>query len=166
MLLLRIGAKSPYPVRSAEHPASGGTSGASHSSELCTMFKPSPMRTPDSWAWPPASRAWPWIQESQQGVVVLAPDAADAAVRVHAGGHEVALADRGDAVVGGCVGGAGVDLAVRDRERRVSSLVVDETDPLILDFVIWTPLARIVRPQLIVLRSMTVPLVVMVHGPV
>ena len=40
-------AKSPYPVMSAEQPASGGTSGASQAMVLPRMVLPDPMRMAD-----------------------------------------------------------------------------------------------------------------------
>src|SRR3954470_7479657 len=62
--LFWIVAKSPYPVTSAEHPASGGTFGASQITVLCVsdcpaVALPEPIRIPDSCACPPASVAWP-----------------------------------------------------------------------------------------------------------
>ena len=56
-----------------------------------------------------------------------------------------------------------VSVIVNEYELFWSSI---ETDPLIFDFVICTPLARIVRPQLTVLLSITVLFAVIVHGPV
>src|SRR5829696_10096845 len=124
------------------------------------------MRTPDSCAMPPESRAWPWIQESRR-VQSYSHHTPRTPLRMWilvATKWPLPMAvapSLEDALT--VPASISVSVIVNEYEEFWSSI---ETVPLIFELVIFTPLARIVSPQLTVLRSITVPFAVIVQGPV